>query len=140
MSLRTLIVDDSAMMRAMLKKALKVGRIPVGEEFIASNGREALELLRDETIDLALVDLNMPVMDGLTLLEEMRADEALVDIATIVISTEGSKPRIERVRDLGADFLRKPFTPEQLREIVLRVTGVEDELEQVAAGHGDADF
>ena len=124
MSLNVLVTDDSAVMRAMIVKTLRMSGVDVGEVWHAGNGVEALAVLESQWVDLALVDINMPVMNGLELLAEIGQRPAIAGVRTIVISTEGSDPRIAEVRASGAEFVRKPFTPEDLREVVMRVTGV----------------
>ena len=124
MQFNVLIVDDSAVMRSMILKTLKLSGLPIGEVHQAANGAEGLTKLREHWIDLALIDINMPVMNGEAMLEAMRADPELERVPVIVVSTEGSETRIERFRDNGAQFVHKPFTPEQLRTVVLHETGV----------------
>ena len=140
MSLNALVVDDSALMRSMVMRALRIGGVPLADVHTASHGREALEVLAEHWIDVALVDLNMPVMDGLTLLETIRGDERFSDIAVVVVSTEASESRIARVRALNAAFVRKPFAPEVLRDTVIELTGVNHELECATSVDGDGDF
>ena len=141
MSLNLLVVDDSAIMRSMVVKSLKMGGVPINQVHTAANGQEGLDLLASEWIDVALVDLNMPVLDGMSMLEQLREIDDHKELKVIVISTEGSQPRIDRVRELGAEFVRKPFKPEELKNLIVRLTGVsEDELEFATAEHGDEDF
>ena len=123
MSLNVLVTDDSAVMRAMIVKTLRMSGVDLGTVSHAANGQEALAVLDAEWVDLALVDLNMPVMDGLSLLDEIAKRPYGAGLRTIVVSTEGSDPRIQRVRAHGAEFVHKPFSPEQLRDVVLRVIG-----------------
>lgn len=134
MSINLLIVDDSAVMRAMIKKTLAISGIPVGEVHEASNGAEGLERFDEAWIDLALVDINMPVMDGETMIEQLRARPDTADTPIVIVSTEGSETRIERLRQKGVFFVHKPFTPEKLREMVLAATGLnEDDSANFAA-------
>jgi len=142
MALNVLVVDDSAVMRAMIIKTLRVSRLPVREIHEASNGREALALLDREWIDLALVDINMPEMSGEELIDRVRAMPTLADLPLIVVSTEGSETRIARIRARGAAFVHKPFTPERPREGIARLTGVryDEHDEGFAAPGGDLDF
>lgn len=109
-----LVTDDSSVMRKMLRKALELGRFEHRALLEAANGRDALEILRRETVDLLLMDVNMPVMGGMELLEEIRRDENLRALPVVVVSTEGSETRLERFVELGASFVRKPFTPESV--------------------------
>src|SRR3954463_16583645 len=124
MPLNVLVTDDSAVMRAMIVKTLHMTGIELGEVLQASNGAEALDLLDDRWVDLALVDINMPVMNGLELLQKIAERDYGGGMRTIVVSTEGSDPRIAAVRAYGAEFVHKPFTAEELRDAVLRVTGI----------------
>jgi two-component system, chemotaxis family, chemotaxis protein CheY len=127
MALNVLVVDDSAVMRSIIIKTLRLGGLNLGKIFQASNGQEALDILDDNWIDLALVDINMPVMTGEEFIEQVRLQKETADLSILVVSTEGSSKRIEAVRRMGAEFLHKPFTPELLREKVMRITGVENE-------------
>ncbi len=142
MSLNVLIVDDSAVMRAMIVKTLKLSGAPVGEVYQASNGEEGLRQLQDNWIDLALVDINMPVMDGEQMIDRMRERPETADVRVIVVSTEGSDTRVAALKAKGAGFVHKPFTPETLRENIVQITGVADGQSGSAAsfGCGGLDF
>ena len=124
MALNVLVTDDSAVMRAMIIRTLRMTEVEIGEVRQAANGAEALAVLDEEWIDLALIDINMPVMNGIELLATMATRPYAGGVRTIVVSTEGSDPRIAEVKSYGAEFVHKPFTPEALREVVLRLTGV----------------
>jgi len=124
MSLNVLIVDDSSVMRTMIKKTLKLSGLPVGEIFEAENGAVALERLDEHWMDLALVDINMPVMNGIDLIEEIRRRPAIADLVIMVVSTESSETRIEALRNMGVDFVHKPFTPEMIKQKIENLTGV----------------
>jgi two-component system, chemotaxis family, chemotaxis protein CheY len=141
MVFNTLVIDDSAVMRKMVIRTLKMSGVPVGEIHEAADGAEALEVMAEQWIDLALVDINMPVMNGEEFIRHVRADEGMRDLAIIVVSTESSETRIRALRDQGAEFVHKPFTPEMLREKIIQVTGVSDDGPYVqAVGGGDFDF
>lgn len=141
MALNVLVVDDSAVMRTMIIRMLKLCRVPTAGVYQAGNGAEALELLDRTWIDLALVDINMPVMDGEQLICCMRARPAMADLPILVVSTEGSATRIERIRSMGARFVHKPFPPETLRDEIVALTGVSiDDTLHGVAGSGDLDF
>lgn len=124
MSLNIMVVDDSAVARAMIIKILKLANLPLGEVLQASNGQEGLDLLKDHWVDLLLVDINMPVMTGEEMIERIREVEAYQSLPIIVVSTEGSVTRIDRLQQKGATFVHKPFTAETVRDIILKVTGV----------------
>ncbi|MFQ6099048.1 MAG: response regulator, partial [Armatimonadota bacterium] len=87
------------------------------------NGQEGLDAIDRQRIDLVLADINMPVMNGEEMIERMRASPRSSHIPVIVISTEGSRTRIERLEQRGASFVHKPFTPETLRDVVEAITG-----------------
>jgi two-component system, chemotaxis family, chemotaxis protein CheY len=113
-----LIVDDSAVARSILTRALRLSGISIGRVIEAADGVAGLDVLSRESISLALVDLNMPRMGGMEMLEKARAIPNLNKTPMVVVSTEGSETQIAKVRALGAGFLRKPFTPESLVDIV----------------------
>ena len=141
MQFNVLVVDDSAVMRAMIIRTLRMCGLPVGEIHEAGDGEEALRRLREAWVDLMLLDINMPIMNGEEVLEHLRADPETADLKVIVVSTEGSDARIERLAAAGAAFVRKPFTPETLRDTVLRITGISHEQAAAALGAlvGDED-
>ncbi len=115
-----LIVDDSPILRAAIKKVVKLAGVPE-----AGNGVEALEVLETVWIDLVLLDLNMPVMDGEQFATELRKREDLQDVAVVVVSTEANRDRLDRMRALGVErTLRKPFEPEDLCRLIGEVLGV----------------
>ena len=130
MSVNVLVVDDSDVIRTMILKTMRLADIPLGSAYEASNGREALEVLEDNWVDVVLADLNMPIMDGIEMIERIRATDSFADVPVVVISTEGAESRMARLRELGVEaYLRKPFTPEQVRDVINdvagRVTGAE---------------
>lgn len=117
-----LAVDDSATMRRMVTLTLSTA----GHEVVcAGDGLEALEIGRkQQDIDLVITDVNMPNMDGITLVRELRALEAYRDKPLLVLSTESSPERKQQGREAGATgWLVKPFNPAQLLYAVDRVLG-----------------
>lgn len=127
MSLNILVVDDSATVRAVIKKTLEIAGVPVSKLYQAENGKEALEILSESWIDLVFADINMPVMTGIEMVERMAADGLLKTIPVVVVSTEGSATRIEQLKAKGVSaYIRKPFTPELLRSVVDDIVGVEN--------------
>ncbi len=123
MAFNVLVVDDSGVMRAMIIKTMKMSGIELGEVHQAANGAEGLEALQNNWIDFVIVDINMPVMNGEEMIDRMLADPEISDTPKIVISTEGSEERIERLREKGAEFIHKPFSPETIRDTILAITG-----------------
>lgn len=119
MSLSLLIVDDSPISRAIIEKSVRMTDAPVGECLHAGNGKEGLDMLANVTVDLMFVDINMPVMNGVELVEQMNQLGLIKTIPVIVISTEGSQKRIDHLHHLGVrGYLRKPFTPEDLQQTI----------------------
>jgi len=129
MSLNVLIVDDSAVMRAMVAKTLRVAGLPIGQVLEAANGQEGLDALGENWVDLVFADINMPVMGGEEMIEKIRANPTWSDLPIVVISTEGSKAHIASLRAKGTEFVHKPFTPEIVRDVVANLTGVHNEQE-----------
>ena len=130
MSFNVLIVDDSRSMRAVIKKTISMSGFKMDQCVEARNGREALDVLAKAWVDVIISDINMPEMNGLELLEELKKDSLLKEIPTIVISTEGSEKRIQDAYDLGArGFIKKPFLPEEIKKVLYEVIGVSDEGE-----------
>ena len=116
MSYRVLIVDDSPAMRSFVRRVIEMSAFDVCEYLQAANGRDALDRLRTERVDIILSDVNMPVMDGEQLLEALSRDDVLRSIPLVVISTDATEQRIKRLLGLGArGYVIKPFLPENLR-------------------------
>jgi two-component system chemotaxis response regulator CheY len=110
MAYNVLIVDDSTPMRAVIKKVVKASGFNSGRIYEASNGKEALGLLEKEWLDIVLTDYNMPEMDGLMLLEEMQKNETFRSIPVVMITTEGSKQRVDEFLKKGAKaYIKKLF-------------------------------
>lgn len=111
---RILIVEDSSAMRAFVRAALEEAAM-VREIVEASSGFEALRVLPREPFDLAIVDINMPDVNGLELIRFMRGSDAHKTTPLLVISSESSERDRERGLSLGANaYLAKPFTAEAL--------------------------
>ena len=123
MAVNVLVVDDSGVMRSMIAKTIKLSGLRLGEIQQAANGQEGLEALNQHWIDLVIVDINMPVMNGEEMIDEMLENPELRDIPIVVVSTEGSQTRVERLKDKGACFIHKPFTPEAVRDTVKALLG-----------------
>lgn len=124
MALNILVVDDSETVRAIIAKTLELAKVPINELYNAANGKEALDVLRDNWVDLVFSDINMPIMGGVEMIEKMYSDDLLKTIPVVVVSTEGSKTRIEELKTKGVRaYIRKPFTPELVREVVADIVG-----------------
>jgi len=127
MAINVLVVDDSAVVRAMILKTLRAAGIDVGEAHQAANGQIGLEQLSQHWIDMAFVDINMPVMNGEEMINKVRENPLWTELPIIVVSTEGSETRIERLQQKGAHFVHKPFSPEAVREVVDKILGAPHE-------------
>ena len=98
MSYTILVVDDSPLIRKMMKRTLGLSSLDLGTVYEATNGREALAVLEKEWIDVVLADIHMPVMTGSELIELMSRDELLGKIPVVVISAERSEPACAATR------------------------------------------
>jgi len=124
MSYTILIVDDSAIVRTMVKKSIGMAGLPIGKVLEAGNGREALEVLGREWVDIVFADLNMPEMNGGELVEKMSQDATLVSTPVVIVSSEQSQAKIDELKAKGIRaYIKKPFRPEGFREIVDTVLG-----------------
>lgn len=113
-----LIVDDSASMRQLVTFALK----GAGYEVIAAvNGKDALSKLGGVKVDMVVTDLNMPEMDGITLIRQLRSSPATKFTPVVMLTTESQESRKAEGKQAGASgWIVKPFTPDQLIETVKR--------------------
>lgn len=124
MAYKILLVDDSSIVRKMLLKTLQLSGIEVSGVFEAGNGKEGLDILNREWVDLVFLDINMPVMNGMEFMRELRRNNTIKDTPVVVVSTEGSKERRDELDDLEVKaFIRKPVTPEVLGETVSNILG-----------------
>ena len=125
MALNILIVDDSKLTRRAIRRIIGMLELDVGELIEAEDGLEAIEKIKGPVkIDLVLADLNMPKMTGIEMIYHLRGEEATKSIPVVIVSTESSTTRVEALLADGAvDFLHKPFTPEQIREVLQRTVG-----------------
>lgn len=115
-----LIVDDSSVMRKIVERALRQAGLSLNKVYEASSGVEALDLLKNERVDLILSDINMPMMDGLEFLRQLRTQQLAPDIPVVMITTESSEEHVREAIVAGAQgYIRKPFTAEQVKERVL---------------------
>jgi len=121
---RILIVEDSPTMRQLLVFALK--RIKGAELVEAQDGMDGLRKVTSDHFDLALVDINMPVMDGLKLISLIRGEESLKEMPIVVITTEGAKEDRERALSLGADeYLTKPIQANRVLSLARSMLKIE---------------
>ena len=114
---RILIVEDSPTMRQVVALALsRLGNVDLVE---ASDGLDGLRKVTSDDFDLAIIDINMPVMDGLKLIRLIRSEATLSELPIVVVTTEGAAGDRERALSLGADaYLAKPILTGALLDIV----------------------
>lgn len=118
-----LVVDDSSVMRKILMRTVMMGGLDVARFREAEHGAEALDAVREAEPDLIFLDINMPVMNGQAMLTALRAEARWQHIPVVVVSTEGNDRRRAAMVQLGAQFIHKPFTPEQIVATVRAVIG-----------------
>jgi two-component system, chemotaxis family, chemotaxis protein CheY len=118
--IRTLIVDDSSVMRKIVERSLRQAGLDSMVVYEACSGIEGLDLLRAKQVDLILSDINMPSMDGLEFLRQLRAQNLAPGVPVVMITTESSEEHVKQAILAGAQgYIRKPFTAEQVKERVL---------------------
>jgi two-component system chemotaxis response regulator CheY len=121
-NIQVLIVDDSSVMRKIVERSLRQAGINLAGVFEAGNGAEALNLLQQTKVDLILCDINMPVMDGLEFVKQLPTVRNAKGTPVVMITTEGSENYVVQALTAGArGYVRKPFTPDQVKEQVLAV-------------------
>ena len=125
MAFNILVVDDSETIRAIVAKTLKIAGVPVSNLYQASNGKEALETLKKEWIDVVFADINMPVMDGMECTRNIRAmtDPEKARIPIIAITGNAQNYSIAEFKEAGIDdYLPKPLNFDVLVETVKKYT------------------
>ena len=108
---RILIVDDSDTIRNTLRLTLEFKGYEV---FEAANGQEGLDLIRQNSYDLIICDLGMPVLDGLTLIKEVRNGLGMTSLPIIVLSAEENKEKRKAIEAGANEIIDKPFSPKQV--------------------------
>lgn len=120
--IRALIVDDSSVMRKIVERSLRQAGLELAQVREAGNGAEALGILNEDSVDLILCDINMPVMDGLEFVRQLQSSEKGKGTPVVMITTEGSESHVVQALSSGAKgYIRKPFTPDQVKEHVIPV-------------------
>jgi len=118
--IRALIVDDSSVMRKIVERSLRQAGLDLLVVHEAGSGTEGLDLLKSNQVDLILSDINMPSMDGLEFLRQIRAQNLAPGVPVVMITTESSEEHVKQAILAGAQgYIRKPFTAEQVKERVL---------------------
>ena len=115
--LDVLIVDDSAAIRKILQRVLRQADLQLGQVYEAGDGVEALKALSSQHVDMVFADVNMPNMDGLQLLGQIKGAQEWKHLPVIMVTTEGSESKVIAAANLGAaGYVRKPFSAEQFRQ------------------------
>jgi len=118
--IRVLIVDDSSVMRKIVERSLRQAGLDPLVVHEGGSGTEGLEVLKTKQVDLILSDINMPSMDGLEFLRQLRAQNLAPGVPVVMITTESSEEHVKQAILAGAQgYIRKPFTAEQVKERVL---------------------
>ena len=125
--MQALIIDDSRAVRMLIGAALRDQGFEV---FEAGNGQEGLEKLQhNPEVRLVLVDWNMPIMDGLQFIQEVRKRKSWDDVQIVMVTTETESEQVQRAITAGAnEYVMKPFTPEVL-VAKLSLLGAFEEME-----------
>ncbi len=137
MTFSILLVDDSLPMRSVIKKTIKAAGYSDSDFHEAGNGKEALDLVQGKWIDIVITDYNMPVMNGMEFIIELKKDDIFKETPVIIISTEGSQSKIDEFKKSGASgYITKPFTPETIRNTIKDILGetYDDELDDSDEG------
>ena len=122
---RALIVDDSSVMRKIVERSLRQAGLDSLVVREAANGNEGLDILRCERVDLILTDINMPSMDGLEFVRQIKAQNVAPGVPVVMITTESSEEHVRQAIQAGArGYIRKPFTADQVKERVLPLVRV----------------
>jgi two-component system chemotaxis response regulator CheY len=109
-------------MRKIVERCLRQAGLDLSDVKEASNGLEAIALLKDNQFDLVLSDINMPVMDGLEFVRNAQQIEQAKGTPIVMITTEGGEKHVMEALSLGAKgYIRKPFTPDQVKDHVIPV-------------------
>ncbi len=114
--MKTLVVDDSKVMRLMVIRALRQAQLAKFDCDEAPDGKTALEMFNEGDYQIVFVDFNMPHMNGLEFVEQVRAS-GKSDVPIAMITSEKTASIQQQVEEAGANaYISKPFTPDQLRD------------------------
>ncbi len=117
---RTLIVDDASVMRKIVERSLRQAGIEPLVVHEAGNGAEAIEVLNVAEVDLILLDINMPGMDGLEFMGQIRRQNLASGVPVVMVTTESGEGQIRQAIEGGASgYILKPFTTDHVKERVL---------------------
>ena len=118
--IQALIVDDSSVMRKIVERSLRQAGLESLVVIEASSGVEGIEALKARRVDLILSDINMPAMDGLEFVRQIRSQQLAAGVPVVMITTESSEEHVRQAIEAGAmGYIRKPFTADQVKQKVL---------------------
>ncbi|HZZ43265.1 MAG TPA: response regulator [Tepidisphaeraceae bacterium] len=121
---KILIVDDSAITRALIKRAILLANLPVAGLLEAGNGSQALDVIRREQVDVLIADLNMPEMGGVELTRIILGDPLTKHIPVVIVSADPNPSRAAELLAAGVKgYVHKPFTPEVIRDTLSPLMG-----------------
>ena len=119
MGVNVLVVDDSSIIRAVIRKTLSMTGLDIGEVYEAANGARACDVLSEHKVGLVLADINMPEMNGVELVYRMEQEERWADIPVVIISSDRSNAREQAMFEHGVKaYIKKPFRPEDFRDVL----------------------
>lgn len=120
--MKIIVADDSATARMFIRQCLEICGQQDAEFREAANGKEALDLLKEEPADLLVTDLNMPIIDGRELIRRISANPRLHGMPILVITSSGNAARVDELMKLGATYvLKKPVNPTSVTEGMDRI-------------------
>ena|SRR5258705_14024219 len=124
MSHSVLIADHSSTTRAMIMRIITSCGIDPARVFQAADGKEALDVLDSNDVDLVLADLQMPGMGGMEFSQRLQVDPTLRHVPVVIVSADPNVGSAEELKQLGVrGCLAKPFTPESFRDVLGQVLG-----------------
>jgi len=122
MAYNILIVDDSKLMRQVIAKTIQISGVSVGSIYEANNGKEALDVMNKNWVDIVFADINMPEMNGIEMVKAMSQSGILKTVPVVIVSTERNVEKLAVLKEIGVKaFVSKPFTPEILRDTIYQV-------------------
>jgi len=123
MGVTVLIVDDSAVMRKILERSLRQTQVAIDTVLEAADGVEALDRLQSANgVNVIFTDVNMPNMDGLEFLRQVRQSTKYGKVPVVMVTTEGAEAKVNEAMGLGAaGYIKKPFTPVQMQEALQKI-------------------
>ena len=141
MAINILVVDDAPTMRKIIIKTINISGDYAGSIYEAGNGIEALKVLEDKWVDLIITDINMPQMNGMELIKNLKSNPIFSRLPIIVVTSRGRK-NLEQNEEwmLITEYLSKPFHPEQLRDIIFSIIGDEYAKERDNEKSEEGDF